>query len=139
MDLGRKILSDIAVHTKYAKYNPELNRRESWEELVERNKNMHIEKYPELEEKINYVYENFVLQKKILPSMRSLQFAGKPIDVNPTRIYNCSFVAVDSWEVFHEIMFLLLGGTGVGYSVQNHHIEKMPEIRKPMKIVKEGI
>jgi ribonucleoside-diphosphate reductase alpha chain len=63
--------------------------------------------------------------------MRSMQFAGKPIEMSPNRIYNCAFAPIDDWRVFSEIMFLLLGGTGVGYSVQKHHVDSLPEIRKP--------
>lgn len=130
MDVSQKILSDITVHLKYAKHVPELNRRETWEELVERNKQMHVKKFPSLEKEINQAYE-LVLQKKILPSMRSMQFAGKPIEMNNTRIFNCAYLPIDDWRAFQEVMFLLLGGTGVGFSVQQHHIEKLPEIRKP--------
>ena len=130
MDLSTKILSDIIVHTKYAKFLPNKNRREMWDEIVERNINMHIKKFPELESDIRRAYE-FVYAKKVLPSMRSLQFAGKPIELSPNRIYNCAYVPIDDWRVFSEIMFLLLGGTGVGYSVQNHHIDKLPDITKP--------
>jgi ribonucleoside-triphosphate reductase len=72
-----------------------------------------------------------VLNKKVLPSMRSLQFGGKSIEISPNRIYNCAYMPVDSLECFSEAMFLLLGGTGVGYSVQRHHVEKLPAIRKP--------
>jgi len=115
---------------KYAKYRPELNRRETWEELVTRNMDMHIKKYPKLEEEIRENYK-FVYDKKVLPSMRSMQFAGKPIEISPNRIYNCAFAPVDDYRVFAEIMFLLLGGTGVGYSVQKHHVDQLPEIRKP--------
>ena len=75
----------------------------------------------------------YVYKKQVLPSMRSMQFAGKPIEISPNRIYNCAFAPVDDWRVFSEIMFLLLGGTGVGYSVQKHHVEVLPEIRKPNK------
>ena len=131
MQLDKKILSDITVYTKYAKYKPELERRETWEELVNRNMNMHILKYPKLEKDIKYVYENYVYPKKVLPSMRSLQFGGRAIELNNARIYNCAFLPIDSIHSFSETMFLLLGGTGVGYSVQNHHIDKLPEIRKP--------
>ena len=63
--------------------------------------------------------------------MRSLQFGGKPIEISPNRIYNCAYLPIDDWRAFGEVMFLLLGGTGVGYSVQKHHVEKLPEIRKP--------
>jgi ribonucleoside-triphosphate reductase len=130
MDISTRILSDITVYMKYAKYRPELKRRETWKELVKRNMDMHIKTYPNLKEEIKEVYK-FVLNKKILPSMRSMQFAGKPIELSPNRIYNCAFAPADDWRVFSEIMFLLLGGTGVGYSVQQHHVDCLPEIRKP--------
>ena len=122
MDISQKILSDIVVYNKYAKYLPNKQRRETWEELVTRNKNMHISKFPQLVEDIEEAYQ-LVYDKKILPSMRSLQFSGKPIDINNSRIFNCSFLPIDDWRAFSEIMFLLLSGCGVGYSVQNHHME----------------
>ena len=132
MELPAKILSDITVFMKYAKFNPELGRRENWKELVDRNKQMHIEKYPALKKDIEEAYK-FVYDKKILPSMRSLQFAGKPININNARLYNCCFLPIDHVDAFSEVMFLLLSGTGVGYSVQQHHVEKLPEINKPVK------
>jgi ribonucleoside-diphosphate reductase alpha chain len=115
---------------KYAKYLPEKNRRETWEELVDRNKAMHIKTYPQLAAQINEVYK-LVYDKKVLPSMRSLQFGGKPIEISPNRVYNCAYLPIDHIDSFHEVMFLLLGGTGVGYSVQNHHVSKLPPINKP--------
>ena len=130
MDISNRILSDITVYMKYAKYIPELNRRETWKELVTRNKNMHIKKFPALKKEIEEVYK-LVYDKKVLPSMRSLQFGGKPIEISPNRVYNCAYVPIDDWRAFGEVMFLLLGGTGVGYSVQYHHIENLPEIKKP--------
>ena len=132
MDISNRILSDITVFQKYAKYLPELNRRETWEELVTRNKEMHQKKYPQLHDEIESAYK-FVYDKKVLPSMRSLQFGGKPIEINPSRIYNCSYLPIDDWRAFGEVMFLLLGGTGVGFSVQKHHVEKLPPIHKPKK------
>ncbi len=130
MDASQKILSDLTVYMKYAKFVPELNRRETWEELVTRNMNMHIKKYPSLKDEIKEVYQ-MVYDKKVLPSMRSMQFGGKPIEISPNRIYNCAYLPIDHLDAFSESMFLLLGGTGVGYSVQKHHVEKLPEIRKP--------
>lgn len=130
MDVSQKILSDITVYMKYAKFVPELNRRETWEELVTRNMNMHIKKYPKLEQEIKEVYQ-MVYDKKVLPSMRSMQFGGRPIEISPNRIYNCAYLPIDHLDAFSETMFLLLGGTGVGYSVQKHHIDQLPEIRKP--------
>ena len=130
MKISNQILSEITVYMKYAKYLPELNRRETWEELVTRNKEMHIKKYPKLREQIESAYQ-FVYDKKVLPSMRSLQFGGKPIEISPNRIYNCAYLPIDDYRAFAEAMFLLLGGTGVGYSVQKHHVDALPEIRKP--------
>ena len=130
MNITQEILSDIVVYNKYAKYLPSKQRRETWKELVERNKKMHIKKYPELKSQIDKAYK-LVLDKKILPSMRSMQFAGKPIEISPNRVYNCGFLPIDNWQSFSEIMFLLLGGTGVGYSVQQHHVEQLPEIHLP--------
>jgi ribonucleoside-diphosphate reductase alpha chain len=115
---------------KYSKFIPELERRETWEELVTRNMNMHIKKYPQIAGEIVDVYQ-YVYDKKVLPSMRSMQFGGKPIEISPNRIYNCAYLPIDHLDAFSETMFLLLGGTGVGYSVQKHHVEKLPEIRKP--------
>jgi len=132
MNLSSQILSDIAVFNKYAKYISLLNRRETWEELVDRNKKMHIDKFSSLRDEINKAY-SFVYSKQILPSMRSMQFAGKPIGLNPARIYNCAYLPVDDYRAFSETMFLLLGGTGVGYSVQNHHIDKLLPIYQPQK------
>lgn len=132
MLLEQELLSQITTFMKYAKYVPEKQRRETWVELVDRNKNMHLEKFPQLKEEIEDAYK-LVYSKKILPSMRSLQFAGKPIDLNNTRLYNCCFLPVDHSDAFSEIMFLLLSGTGVGYSVQRQHVEKLPEINKPTR------
>jgi ribonucleoside-diphosphate reductase alpha chain len=132
MLLEQELLSQVTTFMKYSKYLPEHQRRETWTELVDRNKNMHLNKFPQLKDEIDAAYE-FVYNKKILPSMRSLQFAGKPVDLNNTRLYNCCFLPVDHADAFSEIMFLLLSGTGVGYSVQRQHVEKLPEINKPTK------
>jgi len=130
MDLEKKILSDITVHMKYARYLDDDKRRENWHELVTRNMNMHIDKFPDLADEIRKNYQ-MVYDKKVLPSMRSMQFGGKPIQVSPNRIFNCAFCPIDDPRVFGEIMFLLLGGTGVGFSVQKHHVDKLPEIHRP--------
>ena len=130
MELASEILSDITVHMKYARYLSDKYRRETYTELVDRNKAMHIKKYPKLKEEIEKAYE-YVYEKKVLPSMRSMQFGGKPIEVAPNRIFNCAYMPIDDVRAFGEAMFLLLGGTGVGYSVQSHHVEQLPEINKP--------
>ena len=130
MEVSSKILSDITVHMKYARFLPNENRRESWDELVSRNMKMHLKKFPNLEMEIYKAYK-LVHDKKVLPSMRSMQFGGKPIEVAPNRIFNCAYMPINDWRSFGESMFLLLGGTGVGYSVQKHHVEELPEIQLP--------
>jgi ribonucleoside-triphosphate reductase len=132
MNIEQDILSELTVYMKYSKYVPELKRRETWVELVDRNKQMHQEKFPQLKDEIEQAYA-LVYDKKVLPSMRSLQFSGRPIELNNSRIFNCSFLPIDDMRAFSEIMFLLLSGCGVGYSVQTHHVDKLPEITIPVK------
>lgn len=128
-----KILSDITVYSKYAKFDKKKKRRETWEEICYRNMGMQLDKYPQLYQEILNVYNNFVIPKKVLPSMRSLQFGGRPIELSPNRIFNCAYLPIDHYKAFSETMFLLLGGSGVGYSVQSHHVAQLPEIKKPLK------
>lgn len=132
MELNQQILSDLIVYMKYARYLPELKRRESWEEICARYQGMMNEKYPHMKEEISYWME-FVYQRKVLPSMRAMQFAGTAIARNNSRIYNCAYLPVDDIRAFSETLFLLLGGTGVGYSVQYHHVEKLPPLKKAVK------
>lgn len=132
MDKEKEILSQVTIFGKYAKYIPELQRRETWNEIIDRYQNMMTSKYPMLTEEINNNIQ-YVRDKKVLPSMRAMQFAGKPIDINNSRIYNCAFLPINDYRAFSEAMFLLLGGTGVGYSVQFAHIDKLPYINKPIK------
>lgn len=131
-DLGLDALSKLTVFSKYAKYVPELKRRETWDEIVDRYENMMVKKYPKLEDAIKKSAE-LIRAKKVLPSMRALQFAGPAAEVNNSRIYNCCYLPIDSIHSFSETMFLLLGGTGVGYSVQKQHVAQLPTITKPGK------
>jgi len=133
MDLGLDALSKLTVFSKYAKYVPELKRRENWDEIIDRYVQMMLKKYPKLEDQIVQT-SKFIKEKKVLPSMRALQFAGPAAEVNNSRIYNCCYLPIDSIHSFSETMFLLLGGTGVGYSVQKHHIAQLPAITKPGKV-----
>lgn len=132
LDVSQRILSEITIFNKYAKYDEKLKRRETWDEICERYLDMLVERYPLMKEEILINIE-FVKQRKVLPSMRALQFAGSPIKKNEARTYNCCFLHIDSHLAFSETMFLLLGGTGVGYSVQYQHISKLPLINIPNK------
>jgi ribonucleoside-diphosphate reductase alpha chain len=132
MDLGLEALSKITVFSKYSKYIPELKRRETWDEIVDRYQTMMIKKYPKLKDAI-VESAKMIRDKKVLPSMRALQFAGPAMEVNNARGYNCAYHPVDTIYAFPETMFLLLGGSGVGYSVQKHHVDQLPAITKPGK------
>lgn len=133
MTPSQEVLSEVTIFNKYAKYIPELKRRETWRELCDRNMNMHISKFPFLEKEIREVYEQYVILKLVLPSMRSLQFGGRPIELSNARIFNCSYLPVDTVEAFSETMFLLLSGTGVGYGVQDSQVEKLPPVVGPTR------
>ena len=131
MDISQKILSDIVIFQKYSKWIKEISRRENWIEICERNMVMHIRKYPQLKEEIKAIYRKYVFTKKVLPSMRSMQFGGLPIELSNSRLYNCAFTNVDDISCFSETAFNLLSGSGVGYSVQQRHISKLPVVKGP--------
>lgn len=131
MNKSQEILSQVTIFNKYAKYIPELKRRETWEEIVERNVAMHVKRFPQLKQEIQQVYKEFVIPKKVLPSMRSLQFAGLPIELANNRMFNCAYIPIEHPAAFSETMFLLLGGSGVGYSVQKRHVNQLPVVQGP--------
>jgi ribonucleoside-diphosphate reductase alpha chain len=125
-------VADYIHAAKYARYLPNEKRRETFLETVNRVERMHIEKFPALKEIIQKAFD-LVRRKEILPSMRSMQFAGKAIQFENARMYNCTFTLVDRPRVFSEILYLLLCGCGCGFSVQKHHINKLPKIGKVNK------
>lgn len=150
MNESQELLSDIVTYTKYARYRTDLKRRESWDEIIDRYIGMMLKKFCGQEysdqwkrKKVDVsenqlareIIENskYLYNKDVLPSMRALQFAGPAIEKTESRVYNCCYLPMNSLESFSELMFLLLGGTGVGYSVQFHHIRELPEILKPSK------
>jgi len=134
-----KALAEYTRIAKYAKYLPDDKRRETWQEQVQRVFNMHREYYSdilenneEFQEMISFA-EKMVLRKRILGSQCALQFGGEPILKKNERLYNCSATYVDRPRVFQEAMFLLLCGCGVGFSIQTHHVDKLPKITQPTK------
>lgn len=132
MDKSNQILSDIVVFNKYAKYVPSEERRETWDEIVTRYVEMMKKRYPTIVDKIE---ENakYLYNKEVLMSMRGAQFSGPAIEKSESRVYNCAYLPIDDYRAFSETMFLLLGGTGVGYSVQRDHVNNLPDIHKPKK------
>ena len=127
-----KALQDYTFTSKYARYIPEKKRRETWNEAVQRVKEMHLEKYPEVEEDIEWAFEQ-VEKKRVLGSQRALQFGGKPILKKNARIYNCIASYCDRLRFFQECFWLLLCGCGTGFSVQKHHVAKLPDFANDWK------
>jgi hypothetical protein len=130
--LSNDLLSAIVTYRTYSKHLPHLSRRETWEEAVNRNMTMHLDRFPKLSKKIMSAF-SYVHDRETLGSMRSLQFGGKAMLRNNLRGFNCSFTNVDSPRVFGEILFLLLSGTGVGFSVQRRHISQLPKVQQPVE------
>jgi len=119
----------------YSRWDEEKQRYESWDESVERVMNMHRQKYahvmtPELSAYIDFAEEAYK-KKATLGAQRALQFGGEQIFKHEARMYNCSFSYLDRPVFFQHAMYLLLAGCGVGFSVQTHHIEKLPSLKKP--------
>lgn len=130
MHPSNKLLSDIVAFRTYAKFIPHVGRRESLQESINRNMTMHLDRFPKLSKDIVKAYTR-VHDLKAMPSMRALQFSGDAILKNHVRQYNCSFTPVNDVRVFGEILFLLLSGVGVGFSVQSRHVNQLPIIKQP--------
>ena len=120
-------LQNYAFVSKYARWIPEKKRRETWKESVTRVREMMHEQYPEVNGDIDWAYD-LMYKKRVLGSQRALQFGGKPIFKHHARVYNCIASYVDRPRFFQECMYLLLCGCGVGFSVQKHHVEKLPKL-----------
>lgn len=128
--LDPRAISDYIHASKYARYQPSLLRREVYDETVARVEGMHQRAFadvPGMHEEIAWAF-GLVRDKRVLPSMRSMQFGGAAIEANNNRIYNCSFTLVDRVRAFAEATFLLLSGCGVGYSIQFEHVGKLPRL-----------
>ena len=125
-------LSELQNYTfvsKYARWLEDLNRRETWKEASERVRQMMHTQYSEfnISEDIDWAYD-MMYKKKILGSQRALQFGGDPILKRHAKIYNCVASYCDRLRFFQECFWLLLCGSGTGFSVQKHHVSKLPNL-----------
>lgn len=124
----KELYSDFIILRTYARYNGKLKRRETWEEAVDRYASFVKTKVPE---SLNAIFEEAIQaikDKQIMPSMRALWTAGKAAEKDNVCIFNCAYTAIDSLNVFSEIMYLLMNGVGVGFSVERQFISKLPEV-----------
>jgi ribonucleoside-triphosphate reductase len=129
MSVDKDAMSDYVFTSRYSRHIPRRRRRETWDEAVDRVKDMHIKKYPNISEDIAWAFEQ-VREKRVLPSMRSMQFGGEPIEEKNSRLYNCTFSVADRLAFFKETMYLLLTGCGVGFSVEFENIRNLPALQK---------
>ncbi len=124
-------LQDFIFVSKYARWVPELKRRETWDEAVDRVRDMHLKQYSFLntedKDDIRWAFE-MVRQKKVLPSMRSMQFGGPAVEAHNARIFNCSVRHVDSIRAFAEIGYLMLCGCGTGIGLSKHFLSRLPDL-----------
>ena len=125
-------ISTFTFTSKYARYNQSLNRRETWDECINRVAKMHVDQFKrslpqEDVDSIKWAFQQ-VKDKHIVPSMRSMQFGGKAVLAHNARIYNCAVRHVDSIRSFAEIFYLLLCGCGVGIGVSKHFIDRFPDL-----------
>lgn len=131
---GKKMMADSKFYMGYSRWDNEKSKYESWDDAVERVMQMHREKYkdkmtPKLSSLIDYA-EQAYKDKLILGAQRALQFGGEQLFKHQARLYNCSATHCDRPEFFNEAFYLLLCGCGVGFSVQKHHVDKLPLISK---------
>ena len=128
--MSMKALQSYTYYSRYACYNKENKRRETWFEAVDRMMDMHLRKYPIIKDEIEWI-RPLIKEKRLLGSQRALQYGGAPIEKKNARLYNCSFSYCDRPRFFQEALWMLLCGSGVGFSVQKHHIDKLPKIKDP--------
>lgn len=128
-------LQNYTFVSKYARWIEIENRRETWKEAVDRVRNMMNIMYEDkqIKEDINWAYD-LMFKKKVLGSQRALQFGGEPILKRHAKIYNCTSSYCDRLRFFQECFWLLLCGSGTGFSVQKHHVAKLPNLSQEKKI-----
>ena len=133
-------LQNYTFVSKYARWIESENRRETWKEAVDRVKDMMHEYYSEknVSEDIDWAYD-LMFKKRVLGSQRALQFGGEPILKRHAKIYNCTSSYCDRLRFFQECFWLLLCGSGTGFSVQKHHVSKLPNLTPEKKDKRKGV
>ena len=127
------IYSEFIAKSRYARFLPEKNRRENWTETVERYFNFmedHLLKNNNyaLTRELRKELEEAVKNLEVMPSMRAIMTAGKALERDNTAGYNCSYLPIDDPKAFDEAMYILLCGTGVGFSVEQKYVNQLPEV-----------
>lgn len=130
-NFGKRFLGDLKLHSDYLRWDESNNRYETWEEAINTIISQHRIKYSSvnIEEEFDFI-RTYTTEKKVLFSQRNLQFRGTEIFKHNSRLFNCSVTFIDRPEVFKQILYLLLSGCGVGFSVEKLFISKLPTIKK---------
>lgn len=133
-------LQNYTFVSKYARWIESENRRETWKEAVDRVKNMMHVRYADknIAQQIDWAYD-LMFKKRVLGSQRALQFGGEPILKRHAKIYNCTSSYCDRLRFFQECFWLLLCGSGTGFSVQKHHVAKLPQLSPNQKDKRKGV
>ena len=133
-------LQNYTFVSKYARWIEKENRRETWKEAVDRVRDMMHTMYADknIKEDIDWAYD-LMFKKKVLGSQRALQFGGEPILKRHAKIYNCTSSYCDRLRFFQECFWLLLCGSGTGFSVQKHHVAKLPNLSSEKKDKRKGV
>jgi len=141
---ARSFMAEAKFYESYSRFNHDKNRYETWDESVDRVMAMHQQKYSDLAdnpefqsiiEKITTAYK----QKKLLGAQRGLQFGGEQLLKHEMRLYNCTSTYADRPAFFNELFYILLCGAGAGYSVQKHHVAKLPKIKPRTRHVRTHV
>lgn len=135
LNISNVLLSEITAFRTYSKFLKYQSRRETLDETINRSMSMHLERFPRISKDIVKAFQR-VHDRKVVGSMRGMQFAGDAITKNNARIFNCSYAPIEDVRVFSEGLFLLLSGVGFGFSVQKHHVSKLPKVKMPRE---EGV
>ena len=114
--------------SRYARFLPELNRREHWHETVQRYVDYMFDRLENYDDKLKKEVFDAIHNLEVMPSMRALMTAGKALDRDNVAGYNCSYLPIDDPKAFDEAMCILMNGTGVGFSVERQYVNKLPEI-----------
>ena len=133
------LYQQIIHQSRYARFLPEKNRRETWEETVERlinyiGRSLDLDTYNKLQE-----IKQAILNLEIMPSMRLLMTAGEAVERDNIAAYNCSYLAINNKRAFSEALYILMNGTGVGFSCERQEISKLPTIPEEIKDTEDTI
>lgn len=128
---GTQLYSNFIHKSRYARWLDDKNRRETWDETVDRYISFFVEKFPKLSKEIKECRLP-ILDLDVLPSMRCLMSAGKALARDECAGFNCAYTVIDHPRAFDEILYILMCGTGVGFSIERQYVAKLPEVAEEM-------